>query len=340
MPGELEISVATNNRDVPYSPSFVLSLPDVALNLKNLIDLVFLSGFHSPTLALLYSPVFTWAGRYKSARDTFVLEIRTFDLSSGGSYPLLTSVPGLPSDSLYIVACPADLGGVVVVTETGIIHVDQSGRITGTSVNGWWSFATAIKSDGTSENRKLSLEGSKAIFVDSRDMLLILQNGNVHQVRFEMEGRSMGSIKVDEQSSSVPPPSSLISAGDKALFIGCKEGDSVLAKVEMIREIIEVENKEEMEVDWDEDLYGDINASTANGHTAAVATGPADVKLTEYDTLTGVGKIMDMHFGIAVSDEAVCPIEVPRVTADMKGTILSPIGNDRRGKQKHHIQRV
>lgn len=293
----------TDDRDVPYSPSFVLSLPDVAPNLKNLVDLVFLTGFHSPTVALLYSPVFTWAGRYKTARDTFVLEIRTLDLSLGGSYPLLTSVTGLPSDSLYIVACPAELGGVVVVTETGIIHVDQAGRVLGTSVNGWWSFATALGTDGKSEGRKLSLEGSKAIFVDSRDMLLILQNGHVHQVRFEMEGRSIGAIKVDEQSSSVPPPSSLVVAGDKALFIGCVEGDSVLAKVEMVREVVQVEKKEEMEVDWDEDLYGDINA-TSNGH-AAVATGPADVRLTEYDTLSGVGKIMDMEFGIAVSDEAV-----------------------------------
>ena len=279
---------------------------DVSPQLKNLTDLLFLPGFHSPTLALLYTPIFTWAGRYKTARDTFVLEIRTIDLSSVGSYPLLTSVTGLPADSLYIVACPADLGGVVLVTETGLLHIDQSGRVIGTSVNAWWSYATSIRADGQNEDRKLSLEGSKGIFVDGRDMLLVLKNGDVHQVRFEMEGRSVGAIKVDEQTSSFPPPSSMVIAGDKALFVGSSEGDCLLAKLELVREAKELSKTEEMEVDWDEDLYGDINEAMINGHKAnAALTGPANVEVSTYDVLAGTGKIMDMQFGIALTDQAV-----------------------------------
>jgi len=295
-----------NVSDVPYSPSYVLSLPDVSPNLKNLADLLFLPGFHSPTLALLYSPVFTWAGRYKTARDTFVVEIRTFDLSSGGSYPLLTLATNLPSDSLYLVACPAELGGVVAVTETGLLHVDQTGRVMGTSVNAWWEYATSLRTDRRSEGRKLSLEGSKGIFVDRSEMLLVLHNGDVHQVRFEMDGRSVGSIIVDEQSDQLPPPTSIIHSGDSSLFISCAEGDSLLTKVDLVREMKEVEKKEEMEVDWDEDLYGDINAPTADGKSSMlVATGPAHAKLSTYDTLNGVGKIMDMQFGIAITDQGV-----------------------------------
>ena len=220
-------------------------------------DLLFLPGFHSPTIALLYAPIQTWSGRYKTARDTFVLEIRTFDTSSTNSYPLLSSVTGLPSDSLYLVACPAQIGGVVVITATGIVHIDQSGRTIGASVNAWWEYATGLKSDKSSEGRKISLEGSKCVFVTERDMLLVLQNGDVHQVRFEMDGRAVGAIKVDEQSSEVPPPSSVVIAGDKAVFVGCSEGDSLLARVEAVREMVRVEEKpsvrdEEMEVDWDE----------------------------------------------------------------------------------------
>ena len=296
----------TDPSDVPYSPSYVLSLPDVSSTLKNLADLLFLPGYNSPTLALLYSPVFTWAGRYKSARDTFVVEIRTFDLSSGGSYPLLTLATNLPSDSLYLVACPADLGGVVVVTETGLLHVDQTGRVVGTSVNAWWEYATALRTDRQSEDRKLSLEGSKGIFVDRTEMLLVLQNGDVHQVRFSMDGRSVGSIKVDEQSDQLPPTSSIIHSGEGSIFVSCAEGDSILANVDLVREMKEVEKKEEMEVDWDEDLYGDINAPAADGKgSTMVATGPANVKLSTYDTLNGVGKIMDMQFGIAITDQGV-----------------------------------
>ena len=36
-----------------------------------------------------------------------------------------------------------------------------------------------------------------------------------------------------------------------------------------------------------------------------MATGPANVKLSTYDTLNGVGKIMDMQFGIAITDQGV-----------------------------------
>ncbi|KAK4687316.1 cleavage and polyadenylation specificity factor subunit 1, partial [Tremellales sp. Uapishka_1] len=302
-----ELDNADNARDVPYSPSFIVALSDVSESIKNVIDILFLPGFHSPTLALLYSPQHTWSGRYLSNKDTFHIEIRTFDLSSGGSYPLLTSATALPSDSLYLVACPAKLGGVVLITATGVLHIDQSGRTTAAAVNGWWNYATSIQSDKSSESRKLSLEGSKCVFVGENDMLLVLHDGDVHQVRFEMDGRSVGTIKVDEQSSSVPPPSSIVVAGDKAVFFGCAEGDSLLAKVDLIGQILEEKEAKDvdMEVDWDEDLYGDAGATTngvTNGH-AFVATGPFNVELSPYDVLSGVGKVRDMTFGIAATDQ-------------------------------------
>ncbi|WRT69124.1 protein CFT1 [Kwoniella shivajii] len=328
-------------RDVPYSPSFVLSLSDVSPTIKNLQDLLFLSGFHSPTLALLYSPLHTFSGRYQTIRDNFCLEIRTIDLSSGGTYPLLTSVTGLPSDSLYLVPCPAELGGVVLITSTGIVHIDQSGRVVGTAVNAWWNYATSLKNDQLFENRRLSLEGSKCIFVSERDMLLISHNGDTHQVRFEMDGRNVGNIKIDESTSSVPPPSSVVIAGEKAIFIGSAEGDSLLAKINMEREIIvngddanglKKEEKDEMDVDWDEDLYGDMNdpsnAGLLNGQKTE-ATGPVKVSILPYDTLSGVGKVMDIEFGIAATDQGTRTY--PQLVALSGGSRNSTFNVFRRG---------
>ncbi|WWC73047.1 protein CFT1 [Kwoniella pini CBS 10737] len=327
-------------RDVPYSPSFVLSLSDVSPNLKNLQDLLFLSGFHSPTLALLYSPLHTYSGRYQTIKDNYCLEIRTIDLSSGGTYPLLTSVTGLPSDSLYLVSCPSELGGVVLITSTGIVHIDQSGRIIGTSVNAWWNYATNLKTDHQSENNKINLEGSKCLFVNPRDMLLILQNGDVHQVRFEMDGRSVGQIKIDQSSSSVPPPSSVVVAGDKALFVGSAEGDSLLGRINEEREVLtngdevklEEDKKDEMDVDWDEDLYGDINDSTngglANGHKKEL-TGPTKISVAPYDVLEGTGKIMDIEFGIAATDQGTRTY--PQLVALSGGSRNSTLNVFRRG---------
>ncbi|WWD21338.1 protein CFT1 [Kwoniella shandongensis] len=325
-------------RDMPYSPSFVLSLSDVSPTVKNIQDLLFLPGFHSPTLALLYSPTHTWSGRYQSVKDNYCLEVRTFDPSSGSSYPLLTSVTGLPSDSLYLVACPAELGGVVLITTTGVVHIDQSGRTVGARVNAWWDYVTDLRSDKTSEDRKLSLEGSRSVFVAERDMLLVLQNGDVHQVRFEMEGRAVGTIKVDEQSSTVPPPSSVVVAGDRAVFVGCAEGDSVLARVNMVREALEVngtngdEKKDEMDVDWDEDLYGDMNdpanSGIVNGNQHE-PTGPAKISVSPYDVLSGVGKILDMEFGIATTDQGLRTY--PQLVAVSGGSRNSTFNVLRRG---------
>ena len=255
---------AEQDRDVPYLPSYLIPLSEVSASLKNLQDLLFLPGYHSPTLALLYNPTLTFSGRYGTGKDTAALEIRTFDPSStGSSYPLLTSVTNLPSDSLYLVSCPPELGGTVIITCTGIVHVDQSGRTVATGVNGWWSYITDMRADTTSEDRLLTLEGSKGVFVSERDMLLVLQDGDVHQVRFEMDGRAVGAIKVDESSSTVPTPSSVIVAGERAVFVASAEGNSLLAKVVMKRDIavnghVNSEMDNFMEVDYDE---GEVSSS-------------------------------------------------------------------------------
>lgn len=288
----------------------MLPLAEVSPTIRNIQDLLFLPGFLSPTLAILYTPVHTWAGRYGSARDTTCLEIRTFDLTSTGSYPLLTSVTNLPSDPLYMIACPSELRGVVVVTTTGIVHVDQGGKVLGAGVSAWWGYTTRLHGDPSGEERRISLEGSRSVFVSERDMLLVLANGDVHQVRFEMDGRSVGSIKIDEQSSSVPPPSSITIAGRQAVFFGSAEGDSLLSKVDIVREMVKAEEVKpengDMEVDYDDDLYGDLASDVGvNAAGKEVATGPGKAVLTTHDRLLGTGKIMDMEFGIAATDQGV-----------------------------------
>lgn len=237
--------------DVPYTPSFVLALSDVSPLIKNLADLIFLSGYNSPTLAILYTPTQTWAGRYHSAKDTFVLEIRTMDLS-GGSYPLLTRVDSLPSDTLYIVPCPKELGGVILVTTTGLLHVDQGGRVVCASVNAWWGYTTDRPVNRDNEGRKLSLEGSRASFVGD-SMLLVLATGQAHQVRMEMDGRAVGSIIVGEEIAVLPPPSSISRLGIDKVFVGSPEGDSVMYEVQMIREKQDERKPAiDMEMDYDD----------------------------------------------------------------------------------------
>lgn len=145
-----------------------------------------------------------------------------------------------------MVAAPANLGGVVVVTETGLLHVDQGGRVAAAAVNGWWRHVTRLSQDDRSEGRLLSLEGSRAVFVGN-ELLLFLANGAIHQVRFEMDGRAVGGIMVEDELTVTSPPSDVCATGN-TLFVATAEGDSVLYNVDFVRETAG-DVKPDMEVD-------------------------------------------------------------------------------------------
>lgn len=157
----------------------------------------------------------------------------------------------------------------------------------------------------------------------------MLASGKAHHVRLQMDGRAVGSILVEEELGALPPPSALSTVGGDGVFVGCPEGDSVLYGVEIIREkkeesVEEVKPVLDMEVDYDDgeslpmsvergdyadrtDLYADSNP-VANGFnpdstSTDTYTGPARLHLKEYDRLTGIGKIIDMGFGISVTDQ-------------------------------------
>lgn len=147
-------------RDVPYMPSFIVPLPELSPTIRNITDLIFFPGFYDPTLAILFRPLPTATGRSASPRDTFHLEIRTLD-PLGETYPLISSAKGLPYDAQYLVPCPRDIGGLLVVTATGIVHVDQSWKFVATSTSGWWRFISTdapTTTVGTEDGGRLDRE--------------------------------------------------------------------------------------------------------------------------------------------------------------------------------------
>lgn len=50
-------------RDIPYSPSFILDLAKaVDSKIRNVVDFVLLPGFNKPTIAVLWQSEMTWPG--------------------------------------------------------------------------------------------------------------------------------------------------------------------------------------------------------------------------------------------------------------------------------------
>lgn len=48
------------HREIPYSPSFTVDFSALDPRIRNVKDMVFLPGFHSPTIAILYSERLSW----------------------------------------------------------------------------------------------------------------------------------------------------------------------------------------------------------------------------------------------------------------------------------------
>jgi cleavage and polyadenylation specificity factor subunit 1 len=244
-------------RDVPYMPSFVLPLEDVSKSLCNIKDFLFLPGFNNPTIAFLYEPKPTWTGRLQSHKDTFHVEIRTLDVLSK-TYASLSSVSGLPSDCQYMLACATSIGGLIVVTSTAIIHVDQSGRRVVTSVNGWYSMITTLPADRSEEGRKVELGGSGAVWIDDKNLLLSLRGGKTMQIRLELEGRAVHRLSLlDHNVGDVTPVTNIIKIGARGVFVASAVGDSELYQIEL--EQYKVEAGEQLDTKVEDDLDMDLD---------------------------------------------------------------------------------
>jgi hypothetical protein len=89
------------------------------------------------------------------------------------------------------------------------------------------------------------------------------------------------------------------------------------------------------------DLYGDSNAALANGLVNGVgrdAGGPSKFNISAYDVLAGVGKIIDMEFGIATTDQGVGSSTAIGMLVEETDTDLPSAGRYQRREQALDIQ--
>lgn len=278
-------------------PSFILPLPELSPSLRNIKDLVFLPGFNNPTLAILSEPLPTATGRTASPRDTFHLEIRTLD-PLAQTYPLISSVSNLPYDAQYLVPCPQSVGGVLLVTATAILHVDQSGKFVTTSTNGWFKLTSTLVPTVKRDECLLELDGSRVVWADEGNFLVLLRDGKVVQARLQVEGRSVVGIdlvapKGDRSAVGVAlevglnqptaacemPCTAEDGSMRNAFFAASAVGDSHLVAIDMVPEETmdkEKEVKDEMDVDLDDGM-------SCFFHIPSHVPGPTDSLLSPSD---------------------------------------------------------
>lgn len=246
-------------------------------SIRNVIDMIFLPGFNEPTLALLYSPEPTWSGRLENVSSNCLVSLVTLasgPVKSGTSGSSTTAVviatsPFLPHSCLAIHPCPPDLGGTLIVTANGLLHLEQGGKLVGVAANGWFSkewSGTGFGLKGEVTVRE-ELEGVKIVFVANEKAMLFCKSGTILSLTMTRSGRSISGMKLEKVGKGVPASSverirgSIGRFGEQGYaFVGSEVGESTLISWEIgnsqnrleISEPISVTAIDTMEVD-DED---------------------------------------------------------------------------------------
>ncbi|GAA5941609.1 cleavage/polyadenylation factor CFT1 [Sporobolomyces koalae] len=134
-------------------------LPNAPPPIRNIQALTFLPGFTEPTLALLYAPDLTWAGRLEHLAHNHLVSLVTLSTRStsaatdsndtsntSSSSPtmaiLISTSPPLPYSLLpQIQSIPPHLGigSVLLMSANGLLLLDiQGGKLVGTDTNDWF----------------------------------------------------------------------------------------------------------------------------------------------------------------------------------------------------------
>ncbi|KAL5476911.1 CFT1 [Sanghuangporus weigelae] len=323
------------NRDIPYSPSFILDLASQVDNrIRSVVDFVFLPGYNNPTLAVLFQTPQTWTGRLKEFKDTCHLFIFTLDLVTH-MYPIITAVENLPCDCFAILPCDSSLGGVVIISCNALIYVDQASRRTALAVNGWAPRVSDMPMQAPhpdERTRDLHLEGAHATFIDPRTFFIFTRDGSIYPVEIVMDGRTALRLALGPAMSQTTIPSVVknVAIGNNVrddesranvIFVGSTVGPSVLLRTTRVEEEIPRDKREEdvpaavadnpmaMDLDDEDDIYGDVvkekptlAGHLANGHQYDVERKTV-IHLSLCDSLLAYGPINSMAFALTRNGE-------------------------------------
>lgn len=155
------------------------------------------------------------------------------------SYPIITSVEGLPYDCFSLVPCPAALGGVVVLGSNSIIHVDQTSRRVGLAVNGWMPRMSDMPTIALAQgSNNLELEGSRMTFVNDKTLFVVLRDGTIYPVDFSVDGKVVSKLSISAPLAQTTTPSIIQKISEEHFFVGSTVGPSALLRAMSVEEEI------------------------------------------------------------------------------------------------------
>lgn len=307
----------------PYAASFVLSLLALDPALTHPIHLSFLYEYREPTFGILYSRSATSSALLHERRDNVFFAVYTLDLEQKAS-TTLSSVGDLPYDLHTIIPLSRAIGGVLLVGNDEIVHVDQAGKTHGVAVNHLARKSTSFTMDDQSD-LGLRLEGCviKQLGWDNADLLLILNFGELAIISFKIDGRSVSGLsiqRVREENgglSVLAGPSCAAYLGRGKLFVGSENADSVVlgwsrgsdrlkrqrSRMDLDTDdanpVADFDEEDVIDDDDDDDLYTTDKPEhdVQNDKTSTLTADPTENYVFRvHDSLLNVGPLTDVAF--------------------------------------------
>lgn len=298
---------------VPYTPSFVLALPQLDPEILHPVHFAFLHEYREPTLGIISST--NRRLKMEPQKDHFTFKVFTVDLLQKASTAILT-VSNLPQSLNKVVALPKPMGGALLIGENELIHIDQAGKAHGVAVNPYAAKMTKFPLADQSE-LKLRLEHCEVELMspENGEMLLVTRHGEMAVVTFKMDGRSVSGVSVKvvatENGGDILPfrAACLTKVTKNSMFYGTIGGDSKVIgwsrqhvqtarkKARLLDESLDYDlDDDEADDDDDDDLYGEGTVAPQPSAAAGSAKG-GDVVFRVHDSLLSLSPIMDMTYG-------------------------------------------
>lgn len=300
----------------PYAASFVLSLLALDPGLSHPVHLSFLYEYREPTFGIISAQSAISTALLHERRDTISYTVFTLDLEQRASTTLLT-VNNLPYDLFKVMPLPLPVGGALLVGGNEIIHVDQAGKTNGVAVNSFAKQSTTFAMLDQSElAMRLEYCVVEQLGIDSRELLIILNTGELAIVSFKTDGRSVSGLSVrrltQENGGAVIPtgPSCASMIGRGRIFVGSEYADSVILgwsrrsdKLKRQRSRVNLDDEEASELDEDDieddddDLYSSNKLEdkvTEQPNLLSNAGSMDDYVFRVHDSLPNIGPIKDI----------------------------------------------
>lgn len=214
-----------------FNSSIIINSKNLHPSIVNIIDCEFLYNYRQPTLAVLFNDNPTWAADLSIRKDTNTLMVLPLDLENGSSTPIMT-ITGLPYDIYAIKPLPEPINGMLLIGCNEIVHVDNSGNAKGLAVNKYTTKCTSFKLDDYSDFN-LFLENCQLEVISSSNILVIDQNGQGYNLNFNIDGKIIKNISLNEIESEIPinSPIGITAVSPNLLFISSSCSDSLLVSI-------------------------------------------------------------------------------------------------------------